>query len=42
MTLILIPGLVSASRPFARTAGMKTITKIGVYASMSSLIFAFG
>lgn len=41
MTLILIPGLVSGSRPFARTVGVKTITKIGVYASMSSLIFAF-
>jgi cation:H+ antiporter len=41
MTLILIPGLISGSRPFARTVGVKTVTKIGVYASMSSLIFAF-
>jgi cation:H+ antiporter len=41
MTLILIPGLVSSSRPFARTVGLKTVTKIGVYASMSSLIFVF-
>jgi len=41
MTLVLIPGLVSASRPFARTVGVKSIAKIGIYASMSSLIFVF-
>ena len=42
MTLILIPGLVSASRPFVYTTGLKTVAKIGVYASMSSLIFLTG
>ena len=42
MTLILIPSLVSASRPFVYTASVKTVAKIGVYASMSSLIFLTG
>jgi cation:H+ antiporter len=39
MTLILLPGLIAASRTWGATAATKSITKISVYASMSSLIF---
>lgn len=39
MTLIFIPGLVFASRPWGATAATKSITMIAVYATMSTLIF---
>ncbi len=39
MTLILLPGLIAASRTWAATAPTKSVAKIGVYATMSSLIF---
>ncbi len=39
MTFIFIPGLLAASRTWGATAATKSITKIGVYATMSSLIF---
>ncbi len=39
MTLIFIPGLVFASRPWEATAATKSITMIAVYATMSTLIF---